>query len=120
MENEFEEKILKAMKKFECREVRVTLSGLVETRINMENFSYKLKGGLLRVEDFNQNYLNIELDDIEKLYFESTENGYGLLIIILSWGLEIEMRTQSDKVIPMRDRILNELEKICTMEKALA
>ena len=120
MENEFEEKILKAMKRFEGKEVRVTLSGIVESRINMENFSYQLKGGVLKIEDFNENYLNIELDDIEKLYLELSENGYGLLIIILEWGLEIEMRTQSDKVIPMRDRILNELEKICTMEKALA
>ena len=110
MENEFESKILKAMKRLENRRVRVTQSGIIESRFDIENLNYTLEDGILAVEDDNENYIDIDLDDIEKLYFESTKNGYAQLVLV-------EMQTKEDNVISIRDRILKEIEKSGILEQ---
>lgn len=117
MVNEFEIKILKAMKRFENRRVRVTQSGIIESRFDIENLNYTLEEGILAVEDDNENYIDIDLDDIEKLYFESTENGYAQLVLVMGKDLEVEMQTKEDNVISIRDRILKEIEKSGILEQ---
>ena len=117
MVNEFEIKILKAMKKLENRRVRVTQYGIIESRFDIENLNYTLEDGILAVEDDNENYIDIDLDDIEKLYFESTENGYAQLVLVMGKDLEVEMQTKEDNVISIRDRILKEIEKSVILEQ---
>ena len=117
MENEFESKILKAMKRLENRRVRVTQSGIIESRFDIENLNYTLEDGILEVEDDNENYIDIDLDDIEKLYFESTKNGYAQLVLVIGKDLEVEMQTKEDNVISIRDRILKEIEKSGILEQ---
>ena len=117
MENEFESKILKAMKKLENRRVRVTQSGIIESRFDIEKLNYTLEDGILAVEDDNENYIDIDLDDIEKLYFESTKNGYAQLVLVIGRDLEVEMQTKEDNVISIRDRILKEIEMSGILEQ---
>lgn len=111
MINEFENEILKAMKKFENKRVRVTFSGIIESRFDIEEFNYMLEDGILAIEDNDENYIDIDLEDIEKIYFESSENGYAMLEIDLEQGLEILMQTIDENIVTIKDKILNEIEK---------
>ena len=99
------------MKIFENRRVRITFSGIIESRFDVEEFNYVLEDGILVIEDNYENYLDIDLEDVERIYFESNENGYALLGILLDSGLEVSMQTIEDKIIPIKDKILSEIEK---------
>ena len=45
-------------------------NGLIESRFDIENLNYTLEDGILAVEDDNENYIDIDLDDIETgIYF---------------------------------------------------
>ena len=104
-----EEKVLKAMKKFEGREVKVTQSGIVESKFYIKNFKYVMEDGILAIEDGDNAYIDIDIDDIEKLYFESTPNGYAILVLNLGRDIDLELQTNEDKVVSIRDKLWNYL-----------
>lgn len=78
MENEFENKVEKAIKKFEGKSVKITISGVIESKFFMKNLKYNIEEGILEMEEGDNVYLNIDIDDIENLYLEFTANGYAL------------------------------------------
>ena len=104
-----EEKVLKAMKKFEGREVKVTQSGIVESKFYIKNFKHVMEDGILAIEDGDNAYIDIYIDDIEKLYFESTPNGYAILVLNLGRDIDLELQTNEDKVVSIRDKLWNYL-----------
>ena len=105
MENEFENKIEKAMKKFEGKSVKITISGMIESKFFMNNLKYDIQEGILEIEDGDNAYLNIDIDDIENLYLEFTANGYAFLMLKVSRNLNVEIQVKGDNVIPLRDKI---------------
>lgn len=105
MENEFENKIENAMKKFEGKSVKITISGMIESKFFMNNLKYDIQEGILEIEDGDNAYLNIDIDDIENLYLEFTANGYAFLMLKVSRNLNVEIQVKGDNVIPLRDKI---------------
>ncbi len=110
MENEFENRVAKAMKKFVGKSVRITISGVIESKFYMKNLKYEIEEGILVIEDGNDAYLDVDIDDVENMYSEFTENGYALLVLRVGRDLQIEIQTKDDNVIPIRDRIWKFLE----------
>lgn len=110
MENEFENRVAKAMKKFVGKSVRITISGVIESKFYMKNLKYEIEEGILVIEDGNDAYLDVDIDDVENMYSEFTENGYALLVLRVGRDLQIEIQTKDDNVIPIRDKIWKFLE----------
>lgn len=119
MGNEFESKLLKAIKKLEGKDATVTIEGLISTSFQLERLEYILEDEILEVRDHRENYISIELDDIEKLYCESAENGYVLLELQLDLGLEIEIQTNGENVIFLKEKVIKEIAKSGILDQIL-
>ncbi len=111
MEDEFENKIAKAMKKFEGKSVKIMISGIIESEFYMNNTKYEIEEGILSIEDCDDVYLEVDIDDIENTYLEFTSNGYALFVLRVGRDLEIEIQTKDDNVVPIRDKIWKFLEE---------
>lgn len=109
MENDFENKVKKAIEKFVGKSVKVTISGIIESKFYMKSVKYEIEEGILVIEDGDDSYLDIDIDDVENLYSESTSSGYGLLVLKIGEDLQIELQTKDDNVIPIRDKIWKKL-----------
>ena len=107
MENEFENKIEKAMKKFVGKSVKITISGIIESEFYMKNLKYEIEEGILVIEDGDDAYLDVDIDDVENMYSEFTSSGYALLVLRVGRDLQIEIQTKEDNVIPIRDKIFS-------------
>lgn len=106
MENKFENKIQIAMKKFEGKNVKITISGIIESRFYMKNLKYLIEENILVIEDENEIYLDIDINEIENMYLEFTVHGYALLILKIDEELQIEIQVKDDNVIPIKEKIL--------------
>lgn len=105
MEDEFENKVAKAMKKFIGKGVKITISGVIESKFYMKNLKYEIEEGILVIEDGEEAYLDVDIDDVENMYSEFTSSGYALLVLRVGRDLQIEIQTKEDNVIPIRDKI---------------
>lgn len=110
MEDEFENKVAKAMKKFIGKGVKITISGVIESKFYMKNLKYEIEEGILVIEDGDDAYLDVDIDDVENMYSEFTSSGYALLVLKVGRDLQIEIQTKEDNVIPIRDKIWKFLE----------
>lgn len=110
MEDEFENKVAKAMKKFIGKGVKITISGVIESKFYMKNLKYEIEEGILVIEDGDDAYLDVDIDDVENMYSEFTSSGYALLVLRVGRDLQIEIQTKEDNVIPIRDKIWKFLE----------
>lgn len=117
MENEFENKVNKAMKKFIGKSVIITQSGIVESKFTVKKFKYEIEGGILVIEDGDDAYLDIDIDDIENLYFESAPNGYALAILKLGRDIEIDIQVKDDKIVNISDKILKWVEEASVIDE---
>ena len=109
MENDFENKVKRGIEKFEGKNVKVTISGIIESKFYMKLAEYKIENGILVIEDGDESYLDIDLDEIENLYSEFTSSGYALLVLKVGEDMQIELQTKDDNVIPIRDKIWKKL-----------
>ena len=73
--------------------------------IIMKNVKYEIEEGILVIEDREDSYLDIDIDDIESVYSEFTANGYALLILKVGRDLQIELQTKDDNVIPIKEKL---------------
>lgn len=104
-----ENKIEKAMKKFEGKTVKVTMSGLIESKFYIKNLKYCIDDEILQIEN-DDTYLDIDLDDVDNVYLEFISNKFVLLVLNLECGLQIKLSINGDNVVPLRDKILDFLE----------
>lgn len=93
MENEFENKVEQAMKKFVGKCVKIIISGVIESKFYMKNLKYEIEEGILVIEDGDDAYLDVDIDDVEDMYSEYTSNGYALLTLRVGRDLQIEIQT---------------------------
>ena len=105
-----ENKIEKAMKKFEGKTVKVTMSGLIESKFYIKNLKYCTEDEILQIENDDDTYLDIDLDDVHSVYVESDFKEFVLLVLNLECGLQIKLSINGDNVVPIRDKILDFLE----------
>ena len=98
-------KIQRAIKKFEGKNVRVTISGIIESKFYINNLKYSIEETILNIEDGENAYLNIDIDDIEALYLESVPNGYAVLILEVGENIQIEIQIKDQNVIPIRNKL---------------
>lgn len=105
MENQFQSKIEKAMKKFEGRKVKVTLSGIIESKFYIKNLEYCIEEGILQLEEGNDTYLDLDIDDIESLYFQYSLNGFALLVLDLVTDLQIKLQVNENNVVSIKGGI---------------
>lgn len=105
MENDFENKVRRGIEKFEGKSVKVTISGIIESKFYMKKVRYEIEEGILVIEDGEDSYLDIDIDDIESVYSEFTANGYALLILKVGRDLQIELQTKDDNVIPIKEKL---------------
>ena len=103
-------KIEKAMKKFEGKNVKITMSGLIESKFHIEKLKYCIKDEILQIENNQDTYLDIDLDDVDNVYLEFISNKFVLLVLNLECGLQIKIQLNEDNVISIRDRILSFME----------
>lgn len=106
MENKFEKKIEIAMKKFEGKNVKITISGIIESRFYIKNLKYVIEENILVLEDDFDVYLDVDIDDIDNMFLEFTTNGYALLVLKIDDDLQIEIQVKDDNVIPIKEKIL--------------
>lgn len=104
MENDFENKIKRAVEKFEGKSVKVTISGIIESKFYMKKVKYEIEEGILVVED-DETYLDVDIDDVESVYSEFTTSGYALLVLKVGRDLQIELQTKDDNVIPIKEKL---------------
>lgn len=104
MENDFENKIKRAIEKFEGKSVKVTISGIIESKFYMEKVKYEIEESILVVEDDNA-YFDVDIDDVESVYSEFTTSGYALLVLKVGRDLQIELQTKDDNVIPIKEKL---------------
>ena len=105
MENDFENKVKKNIEKFVGKSVKVTISGVIESKFYMKSVKYEIEEGILVIEDGEDSYLDVDIDDVESVYSEFTANGYALLILKVGRDLQIELQTKDDNVIPIKEKI---------------
>ena len=115
MENNFENKVRRGIEKFVGKSVKVTISGIIETKFYMKNIRYEIEEGILVIEDDKDSYLDVDIDDIESVYSEFATNGYAFLVFKVGRDLQIELQTKDDNVISIKEKILKIL-----VESALA
>lgn len=115
MENDFENKVKKGIEKFVGKSVKVTISGIIESKFYMKNIKYEIEEGILVIEDEDHSYLDIDIDDVESVYSEFTASGYALLVLKVGRDLQIELQTKDDNVIPIKEKLWRKL-----VESALA
>ena len=104
-----ENKIEKAMKKFEGKTVKVTMSGLIESKFYIKNLKYCIDDEILQIEN-DDTYLDIDLDEVDNVYLEFISNEFVLLVLNLDCGLQIKIQLNEDNVIYIRDKILSFME----------
>ena len=104
-------KVQKAMKKFEGKNVKVTISGIIESKFYINNLKYSIEETILNIEDGENAYLNIDVDDIEALYLESVPNGYAVLILEIGENIQIEIQIKDQNVISIRNKIWNLMQE---------
>ena len=109
MDNDFENKIRRGIEKFLGKSVKVTISGIMESKFFMRKVQYKIEEGILLIEDEDNSYLEVDLDDVESVYSEYTVTGYALLILKVGRVVQIELQTKDDNVIPIKVRIWKKL-----------
>ena len=117
MENDFEKKVENAIKKFEGKSVKVTISGMIESKFYMKNVKYEIEEGILVVEEGDESYLDVDISDIESVYSEFTVSGYALLILKIGRDLQIELQTKDDNVIPIKEKIWKKLVECALAEE---
>ena len=105
MENEFKNKVKKGIEKFVGKSVKVTISGVIESKFYMKNVKYEIEEGILVIEDGDDSYLDVDIDDVESIYSEFTVSGYALLVLKIGRDLQIELQTKDDNVIPIKDKL---------------
>lgn len=105
MENDFENKVRRGIEKFEGKSVKVTISGIIESKFYMNKVKYEIEEGVLVIEDREDCYLDVDIDDIESVYSEFTATGYALLVLKVGRDLQIELLTKDDNVIPIKEKI---------------
>ena len=105
MKNDFENKVRRGKEKFEGKSVKVTISGIIESKFYMKKVRYEIEEGILVVEDGEESYLDIDIDDIESVYSEFTAKGYALLVLNVGRDLQIELQTKDDNVIPIKEKL---------------
>lgn len=111
MENDFENKVKKGIEKFHGKSAKVTISGIIESKFYMKNVKYEIEEGVLVIEDGDDAYLDVDIDDVESVYSEFTTSGYALLVLKVGRDLQIELQTKDDNVIPIRDKLWRRLVK---------
>ena len=104
-----ENKLRRSIEKFVGKSVKVTISGIIESKFYMKCVEYEIEDGILVIEDGDDSYLDIDLDEIENLYSEFTSSGYALLVLKVGEDMQIELQTKDDNVIPIRDKIWKKL-----------
>lgn len=109
MDNDFENKIRIGIEKFLGKSVKVTISGIMESKFFMRKVQYKIEEGILLIEDEDNSYLEVDLDDVESVYYEYTVTGYALLILKVGRVVQIELQTKDDNVIPIKERLWKKL-----------
>ena len=117
MESDFENKVRKGIEKFEGKSVKITISGVIESKFCMKKLKYEIEESTLIIEDENENYFVIDIDDIESVYSEFTANGYALLILKVRRDLQIEIQTRDDNVISIKEKILKMLVESAVTEE---
>ena len=117
MENDFEKKVENAIKKFEGKSIKVTISGIIESKFYMKNVEYEIEEGILVIEDRDEAYLDVDISDIESLYSEFTVSGYALLILKIGRDLQIELQTKDDNVISIKEKIWKKLVECALAEE---
>lgn len=105
MENDFENKVKRGIEKFEGKNVKVTISGIIESKFYMKNVKYEIEEGVLVIEDGDEAYLDVDIDDVESIYSEFTASGYALLVLKVGSDLQIELQTKDDNVISIKDKL---------------
>lgn len=115
MENDFENKVKRGIEKFVGKSVKVTISGIIESKFYMKNVKYEIEEGVLVIEDGDDAYLDVDIDDVESVYSEFTASGYALLVLKVGRDLQIELQTKDDNVIPIKEKLWKKL-----VESALA
>ena len=105
MENEFENKVNNAIEKFEGRDIKITISGIIESKYYMKKINYKIEEGILEIEDSDGIFFNVDIDDIENLYSEFTSDGYALLVLQVGRSLQIEIQTTNDRAVSIKEKI---------------
>lgn len=104
-------KIQRAMKKFEGKNVRVTISGIIESKYYINNLKYSIEETILNIEDGENAYLNIDIDDIEALYLESVPNGYAILVLEIGENIQIEIQIKDEIIVPIRNKLWKWMEE---------
>ena len=115
MENDFENKVKRGIEKFVGKSVKVTISGIIESKFYMKKVKYEIEEGVLVIEDGEDSYLDVDIDDVESVYSEFTASGYALLVLKVGRDLQIELQTRDDNVIPIKEKLWKKL-----VESALA
>lgn len=90
MENDFENRVKNGMEKFIGKSVKATISGVIESKFYMKNVKYEIEEGVLVIEDGEDAYLDVDIDDIENIYSEFTASGYALLVLKVGRDLQKE------------------------------
>lgn len=93
-----ENKIEKIMKKFEGKNVKVTLSGLIESKFYIKDLKYSIEEEILQIENDKDAYLDIDLDDIHSVYRESGKKGFLLLVLNFESDLQIKLSINGDNM----------------------
>ena len=96
-----ENKIEKIMKKFEGKNVKVTLSGLIESKFYIKDLKYCIEEEILQIENDNDAYLDIDLDDIHSVYIQSGKKGFLLLVLNFESDLQIKLSINGDNIVTM-------------------
>lgn len=116
MESDFENKVKKAMEKFEGKCVEVKILGIIESKFYIKNLKYEIEVGILFIEDIDESYLEIDIDDVENLYSEFTSDGYAMLIFKVGRGWQIEIQTRDNNVFSIKDKICKLVESAIAEE----
>jgi len=80
------------MKKLERKSVKIIISGIVESKFYMNKLNYVIEDGILLIQDSDFSYIDIDIENIEKLYLEFTNDGYVLLVFEIEKKLHIELQ----------------------------
>ena len=113
------DKVLKALEIFMNKDVIIEQSGLVASQFIIKKLTYIVEDEIVQVRQNDEIYMQIDLNQVTRLYLETDQKNLAILILQIDKCLEIEIRVKEDNRITLKEKFIEKLRATDTFSDFL-
>lgn len=113
------DKVLKALEIFMNKDVIIEQSGLVASQFIIKKLTYIVEDEIVQVRQNDEIYMQIDLNQVTRLYLETDQKNLAILILQIDNCLEIEIRVKEDNRITLKEKFIEKLRATDTFSDFL-